>query len=242
MTIGELSRRTGVTIRALRHYDRIGLLKPSGVSPAGYRLYDESAVTRLHMILLYRELEFPLAQIRDILDTPRFDPLRALDDQIALLTMRRNRIDGLIHMARQFREKGTCTMNFDAYDESRINQRRDEAKAAWGHTEAWQEYEQKEKSRRPQDSSMYGQILMDMIGEFGRTRPDSPQSDEAQAFVQQLRDFITAHFYTCTPQILAGLAEMYDAGGDFTENIDRAGGEGTAALLAQAMRIYSSRA
>lgn len=241
MTIGELSRRTGVTIRALRHYDRIGLLRPAAVSSAGYRLYDESAIARLHMILLYRELQFPLTQIRSILDTPDFDPVRALDDQISLLTMRRDRLDGLIDLARNFKEKGTCTMSFDAYDETRINQRREEAKAAWGHTEAWQEFEQKEKSRRPQDSSMYGQMMMDMIGEFGRTRPASPDCGEAQAFVQRLRDFITDHFYTCTVPILSGLAEMYDAGGDFTDNIDRAGGEGTARLLAQAMRIYCAR-
>lgn len=241
MTIGDLSRRTGVTIRALRHYDRIGLLRPTRVTEAGYRLYDESAIERLHMIRLYRELEFPLAEIRSILDSPDFHPIAALDDQIALLTLRRDRLDGLIRLARRFKEKGAFTMSFDAYDDARIHEYTEKARASWGHTDAWQEYEQKEKRRRPQDSSMYGQILMEMIGEFGSARPDSPDSDEAQRFVQRLRDFISAHFYTCTVPVLRGLADMYDAGGDFTGNIDRAGGEGTAHLLAQAMRIYCSR-
>ena len=98
--IGELSALTHVSIRTLRHYDQIGLLKPSHVTEAGYRQYDQAAVERLHTILLFRELEFPLSEIRRIIDAPGFDPIDALDKQITLLTMRREHIDNLILLAR----------------------------------------------------------------------------------------------------------------------------------------------
>lgn len=77
LSIGELSVLTHVSIRTLRHYDQINLLKPSHVTEAGYRQYDQSAVERLHTILLFRELEFPLADIRRIIDAPDFDPIDA---------------------------------------------------------------------------------------------------------------------------------------------------------------------
>ena len=75
MNIGELSAKTHVSIRTLRHYDKIGLLRPTQVTDAGYRQYDESALQRLHTILLFRELEFPLTDIQRIIDAPDFDPL-----------------------------------------------------------------------------------------------------------------------------------------------------------------------
>ena len=79
---------------------------------------------------------------------------------------------------------------------------------------------------------------MNLIAQFGKRRDLDPACDEAQAMVQQLQAFITDNFYTCTVPVLRSLADMYDGGGDFTRNIDKAGGQGTAAFLAKAMRIY----
>ena len=72
MTVREVSRLTGVSIRALRYYDEIGLLPPARYTEAGYRLYDDAALERLQQILLFRELEFPLKEIRRILESPAF--------------------------------------------------------------------------------------------------------------------------------------------------------------------------
>lgn len=240
MTIGELSRHTGVTIRALRHYDRIGLLKPVRTTEAGYRLYDETSLQRLHTILLFRELEFPLEDIRRIMDAPEFDAGAALDMQIRLLMMRREHLDGLIIRARELQEKGMKHMDFTAFDKRKMEDYAAQAKAAYGQTAAWQEYAAKEKSRRPGDSSEYGRKLMEMIGCFGKDRPADAADAAAQSFVQQLQSFITEHFYTCTDEILAGLADTYETDA-FRRNIDKAGGAGTAALLAEAIRIYCGR-
>ena len=240
MTIGELSALTHVSIRTLRHYDQIGLLKPSRVTEAGYRQYDESALQRLHTILLFRELEFPLADIARIVDAPGFDPIDALDRQITLLTMRREHIDNLIILAKGMKLKGLNHMDFSAFDARKIDDYTAQAKAAWGKTDAWKEYEQRGNTREQNKQS--GDALMALIAEFGKHRDIDPASAEAQAMVQQLQDFITANFYTCTAPVLRGLADLYDGGGDFTRNIDKAGGEGTAAFLAKAMRIYCSKA
>lgn len=239
MRIGELSALTRVSIRTLRHYDRIGLLRPSHVTEAGYREYDQAALERLHTILLFRELEFPLGDIRRILDAPDFDPIATLERQITLLTMRREHIDNLILLAQRLKLKGLNRMDFSAFDARKTDDYAAQAKAAWGETEAWKEYEG--RSRTAEADQQAGDQLMDMIARFGLRRSIDPACEEAQQMVQQLRDHITNNFYTCTVPVLRGLAEMYAGGGDFTRNIDKAGGKGTAAFLASAMRIYCNQ-
>ncbi len=236
MNIGEVSALTHVSIRTLRHYDKIGLLRPTQVTEAGYRQYDEAALQRLHTILLFRELEFSLTDIQRIIDAPDFDPSGALEQQITLLTMRREHIDNLILLARGLKAKGLKYMDFSAFDTRKIDDYAAQAKAAWGKTDAWKEYESRGKSA--EDDKQSGEKLMALFTEFGKRRHIDPACDEAQTMVRQLQDFITANFYTCTTPILRGLADMYDGGGDFTRNIDKAGGEGTAAFVAAAIRIY----
>ena len=88
-TVREVSRITGVSVRTLHHYDAIGLLKPTAVTEAGYRLYDDAALKRMQSILFFRELQFPLKDIKRILDAPDFDPMTALAQQVHLLEMQR---------------------------------------------------------------------------------------------------------------------------------------------------------
>lgn len=239
MNIGELSAKTHVSIRTLRHYDQIGLLRPTQVTDAGYRQYDESALERLYIIRLFRELEFPLADIQRILDAPDFDPIDALDRQITLLTMRREHIDNLILLAKGMKLKGLNHMDFSAFDTRKIDDYAAQAKAAWGKTDTWKEFEARGKTAA--ENQKDGDALMALFTEFGKRRNIAPTCDEAQAMVKQLQAFITDNFYTCTVPVLRGLADMYDGGGDFTRNIDKAGGQGTAAFIANAMRIFCER-
>ena len=115
-TVSQVSALTGVSVRTLHHYDAIGLLKPSRITEAGYRLYDGSALERLHSILLFRELGFSLEEIRQILDDPGFDPMEALEKQIALLEEKRARLEAVIRQAKRFREKGTIEMKKETFD------------------------------------------------------------------------------------------------------------------------------
>ena len=110
MTIHEVSKLAGVSVRTLHHYDAIGLLPPTALTEAGYRLYDDTALARLQSILLFRELEFPLKDIKSILDDPKFDQATALTDQIKLLELRQNRLGQLIALARETLETGVTPM------------------------------------------------------------------------------------------------------------------------------------
>ena len=149
MTVREVSRRTGVTVRALQYYDQIGLLPPAKRTEAGYRLYDERALQRLGQIMLFRELEFSLDEIRAILDRPDFDRDLALSDQIKLLTMRRDRLDALINLANTLRQKGGTSMDFTAFDKTGIDQYAEQARARWGKTPEYAEYTQKAAQQTP---------------------------------------------------------------------------------------------
>ena len=233
-TVKEVSRITGVSVRTLHHYDAIGLLRPTQVTESGYRLYDDTALQRLQTILFFRELEFPLQEIKDILDTPNFDPREALADQIHLLELRKQHLENLIAHARKIHETGVIDMNFKPFDKTELDTYAAEAKAKWGKTEAYQEYEKKSSGKDAQN----GDALMAIFAEMGEVRHLDPASAEAQALVSKIQSHITAHFYNCTKPILAGLGQMYVTDERFKANIDRAGGEGTAEFAAKAIEIY----
>ena len=237
-TVKEVSRITGVSVRTLHHYDAIGLLKPTRVTAAGYRLYDDTALRRLQAILLFRELQFPLKEIADILDSPHFDPREALREQIKLLEMQRTHLDNLISHARKIQETGVMDMNFKPFDKHEMDEYAAQAKARWGKTDAYKEFEQKTKGQSQALLQSTGDTLMDIFAEFGSLRHLPPESAEAQALVKKLQSFITEHYYTCTPQILRGLGQIYIAGDSMTENINAAGGEGTAQFVHQAIEIF----
>ena len=143
-TVHEVSALTGVSIRALHHYDAIGLLPPSAVTDAGYRLYNDAALQRLQSILLLRELRFPLRQIAALLDDPQFDMHAALADQLQLLRLQRQRLDALIEQTEKLQKGDIKLMDFTTFDNTEIKQYQEEAKARWGKTAAWQAYEQKD--------------------------------------------------------------------------------------------------
>ena len=237
-TVKEVSRLTGVSARTLHHYDAIGLLPPTRVTEAGYRLYDESSLERLHTILLFRELQFPLKEIKEILDSPGFDPMDALAQQVRLLELQRKHLDGLISHARQILKTGVMGMNFSAFDTTEMDQYAAQAKEKWGQTDAYREFAQKTAGQTRQQLQSSGEELMDFFRQFGAIRHLSPASGEAQALTAKLQGFITEHYYTCTKQILQGLGQMYIAGDRMTENIDKAGGKGTAEFAHQAIEIY----
>ena len=104
-TVHEVSAQTGVSIRTLQYYDKIGLLSPSMRTEAGYRLYDETALERLQQILLFRELEFSLDEIRTILNAPDFDREKALTQQIELLTMKKERLEQIRAWKKEHRKE-----------------------------------------------------------------------------------------------------------------------------------------
>lgn len=232
MTIHEVSKLAGISVRTLHHYDAIGLLPPTTLTEAGYRLYNDTALARLQTILLFRELEFPLKDIKRILDDPGFDQSAALADQIKLLELRRKQLGKLIALARETLKTGVTPMKFDAFDKTEQERFAAEVNEKWGGSAAYQEYQQHEQDGTTGDPA----DLMAQFAALGKLRHLAPTAPEVQAAIRNLQQFITEHFYTCTPEILAGLGKMYVADDRFRQNIDKVGGEGTVEFVAQAIR------
>jgi len=240
MTVGEVSALTGVSIRALRHYDRIGLLPPAAVSEAGYRLYDESSLERLSAILIFRELQFPLKDIRAILDSPVYERNRALDQQIELLRLKAEHLENLIDLAKGIKLLGVKYMNFTAFDTQKIDEYARQAKASYGQTAEYKEYMQKSAGRTREEEKQLGMELMALLAAFGGMLDMDPASEIPQAQVAKVKAFITENMYACSDGILRNLGRMYAGAESMRDNIDAAGGPGTAEYAHRAIEAWCS--
>lgn len=265
LTVKQVSELSGVSIRTLQYYDNIGLLTPDRRTEAGYRLYGEEQLATLQEILLFRELEFPLKEIKAILESPAHDKEKALRQQVELLTLKKERLEGLIRLADDLRiaQKKTTTakksdserrtqMDFTAFDKTRLEEYAKRAREEYSGTDAYKEYEVKSAGRTAETEAVLGEGLMAIFARFGKLlaegtsggaeggAPADPASPAAQELVRELQAYITEHFYTCTPEILAGLGKMYAADGEFKENIDRYG-EGTSEFVSSAIDHFTQR-
>lgn len=236
LTVGEVAERTGVSIRTLRYYDEIGLLPPSRVTDAGYRMYDADAMARLQEILFFRELAFPLADIKDILSRPDYDRQQAMARQRKLLVMKRDRLDALIALLGETM-KGESDMKLDKFSNRAIEetQKKYAAEAAekYGKTDAYKESTQRAKGYNKADWDRISAEADDIFRAFANRLDSDPA--ELGALVDRWQKHITDHYYRCTDEILLGLADLYDADARFAETMDKFG-DGTARLMSAAIR------
>lgn len=241
LQIKEFAELTGVSVRTLRYYDEIGLLKPCRVDEwTGYRFYDEASLERMQEILFYRELDFPLKRIPAILASPAYDKQTALAAQRQLLLLKKERLERLIAALDDTMEGNSImkALEKDTYESTR-RQYEAEAKEKWGNTAAYREYEEKtaEKTEETrQDAASGMEAIFERFAECVRCGAD-PADEAAQKLVEALQAHITEQYYACTDEILASLGEMYTADERFRQNIDRHA-PGTAAFVSAAIAAY----
>lgn len=240
-TVKEVSKLTGVSVRTLHYYDAIGLLEPTKVTDAGYRMYDDASLSRLQNILLFRELQFSLKEIKEILDSPNFNQEEAIAQQIKLLELQYKHIGELITFAREIQAKGVKTMNFEAFDAKEIEQYKAEVKSKWGNSKAYQEYEQRAVSHSKHNYHKFANEMTSLFTELGAMKQFPPTDRAAQEKIAALQAYINDNFYTCSNDILKELGEMYVCDDRFKKNIDRVGGEGTAEFVREAILIYCDK-
>lgn len=240
-TVKEVSLFTGVSVRTLHYYDDIGLLKPAKVTDAGYRMYNDADISRLQNILLFRELQFPLKEIKAILDSPDFNAEEALAQQIKLLELKHKHIGELISFAREIQKNGVNTMGFEIFNQSEFEQYKSEVKTKWGKTEAYKEYEQRADSQNGNNCDRIASEMMSLFSEFGEMRHTSPDERQVQDKVCALQEYVSKNFYTCTDEILRSLGEMYVCDERFKKSIDSAGGAGTAEFVRKAISVYCKK-
>jgi MerR family transcriptional regulator, thiopeptide resistance regulator len=246
--VREVAEIAGVSVRALHHYDAIGLLVPKVRSDAGYRLYDEDDLLRLQQILIGRELGLPLEEIRRLLDDPELDRRQALVEQRAKLEQRLEHTAAMIRavdaaLSLLGTDEGGETMNmkdlFNGFDHSRYEE---EARQRWGHTDAYKESTKRVSRYTPEDWKRHQAEQASIYGDAyaALSAGKAPDSVEAMDVAERHRLAIERWFYPCPHDMHVGLADMYEADSRFAENIDKFGA-GLTAFLSAAIRANARR-
>jgi DNA-binding transcriptional MerR regulator len=226
MTVGEVARMAGITVRTLHHYDRIGLLSPGGRGENGYRRYERPDLERLHRILSYRELGLSLEAIGELLDEPGADPVAHLRRQERLLRDRLARLEDLLDAVHTSLE--AHAMDIDLTPEERFElfgdfdpaEHEEEARERWGHTEAWRESRRRTASYTKDDwRRMKEETAAVEQGLAAALRDGEPaDGDRATALAEAHRMQIQHWFYDCPPGMHTGLADMYIADARFAKH------------------------
>lgn len=240
MQIKEFAEASGVSVRTLHYYDEIDLLKPAFVDEwTGYRYYDENSLLRMQEILFYRELDFSLKSISEILSSPDYDKKKAISEQKNLLILKKERLERLIS-AIEKAEKGEIVMK--VFDNSEFDKYKEEVKEKWGNTDAFKEYSEKTKNYSKDKQSSLTDEMNNLFGEFSACMKNSlnPDSENVQNLVKRLQNHITDNYYHCTTDILSGLGQMYVYDERFRENIDK-NGDGTAEFVSTAITAYCKK-
>ena len=240
MQIKEFAEVSGVSVRTLHYYDEIDLLKPAFVDDrTGYRYYDENSLLRMQEILFYRELDFSLKSISEILSSPDYDKKKAISEQKNLLILKKERLERLIS-AIEKAEKGEIVMK--VFDNSEFDKYKEEVKEKWGNTDAFKEYSEKTKNYSKDKQSSLTDEMNNLFGEFSACMKNSlkPDSENVQNLVKRLQNHISDNYYHCTSDILAGLGQMYVYDERFRENIDK-NGDGTAEFVSTAITAYCKK-
>ena len=228
MNVGEVATLAGVTVRTLHHYDRIGLVSPSARTAAGYRQYGPADLDRLHQVLLYRELGFPLEEVAALLDDPTADPAAHLRRQHALLRERLERTQAMVAAvekemeAQQMGISLTPEERFELFGDGFSEEYQAEAEQRWGDTEAWAQsqrrtsaYTKEDWTGIQQESSAIERRLAEAL------RSGVPaDSEQAMDLAEEHRQHISRWFYDCPPAMHAGIGRMYVEDERFTAHYE----------------------
>jgi DNA-binding transcriptional MerR regulator len=246
--IGDVARLAGVSVRALHHYDEIGLVRPSTRNAAGYRLYAPADLERLQQVLFFKELGFPLEEIQRILSEPDFDIGAALRMQRQLLADRATRIQALITAVDaaidSLERKTTMTEEerFEVFGDFDPGKYEAEAKQRWGASEAYRTSKARTKNYTKEDwakiKSEADAIFPALAKLLEAGRP--PSSREAMDIAERHRLHIEKWFYRCPRSMHAGIGELYVSDPRFTEGLDRFGA-GLADYVRSAWRANAER-
>ena len=245
--VNEVAKMVGISVRTLHHYDQLGLLRPEKLTDAGYRLYSENDLDRLQQILFFKELDFNLKEIKEILDSPSFDRKRALKTHHELLIEKKNRLDSIIRSVEKTLSslEGKIKMSkeekFKPFDMKKIEEHQqkyaEEVKQKYGHSNAYKESQLKNSKYTKNDWENITSQADEIYKQLATHMDKGPADERVQKLIGQWRQHITNHYYTCTIEIFRGLGDMYVADERFTANIDQYG-DGLASFMRDAMHHY----
>jgi DNA-binding transcriptional MerR regulator len=241
-TVKQLADAAGVSPRTLHFYDEIGLLKPDAYGQNGYRYYGEAALLRLQQILLFKELDFSLADIKATIDRPGFDTLQALRAHRETLQERLGRLSRLIQTVDRtiLHIKGELKMEkdefYEGFSEEKQKEYEEEIRQRYGDKELkqsqqrWGSYSEQQKQGVQEE---FQRIVIDLRGRMGEGH-DSPG---VQARIKELHAWI-GNFYDCTLDVFEGLGHGYNQDPRFREMYETNYGPGVSEFLEKAIVTY----
>ncbi len=244
--VSEVFKLTGVTVRMLHHYDKIGLLVPSEKTESGYRVYNEDDITRLYQILIFKELKFSLSDIKKILDDSNFDREKALINQRKMIENQKQRLENILNSIDEtiLSLKGDGIMsknNFKVFNYEEVKKHEEkyaeETKNKYGKSDAYKESKEKTSNYTKNDWNNIMGEADDIYSRLADLMNRDISDSEVQGLVEEWRNHISKNFYNCTVDIFRGLALMYVADERFTKNIDKYK-KGLAQFLSDAMNYY----
>ncbi len=248
-TVKRLGELAGVSVRTLHYYDQIDLLKPAGVRANGYRVYSERELLRLQQIIFLRELDFELERIKRIFDSPRYDPLGALEDQRELLSLKRERLGKMVrlidktikHMKDQRKEKVTEADLRACFEDGKYDAYKAEAEERWGADQINRSENIMKNMTKAELAAL--QAEGDAVNrELARVMDRGAGSPKAQAAIGRHYEYIIRFYDPSWPllEIYRGLGDMYVDDPRFKANYDKYR-PGLAEFLREAMNIFCDR-
>lgn len=239
LSIKETAQLAGITVRTLQYYDKIGLLKPAVIEQNGYRKYDEESMKKLQQIMFFKELDFPLTEIKEIMLSEQYDEREALLRQKQILKLKRERLSRLIKLIDK--TIGGDSVSLKEFDMSDIERHRDEyakeARRKWGSTNAYKQSQARTKKYSQKDWQRISEEAEEIYRAFAACMSKENKRETTDELSQQWQQHITKYYYDCTDEILSGLADMYVQDSRFKENIDKYG-EGLAEFMSMSIKRY----
>lgn len=248
MNVGEVAALAGVTVRTLHHYDRIGLLQPSGRTSAGYRRYAPADLDRLHQVLLYRALGFSLEEVATLLDDPSADPAEHLRRQHRLLLDRLDRTSAMVAAVEKEMEARAMGISlspeerFEVFGDHDPAQYDTEVEERWGDTDAYAESERRTSGYTKEDWLRIRSAAEDLEARFAAALADGApaESERAMDLAEEHRQQITGTYYDCPPEMHAALGRMYVEDERFTAHYERVA-PGLAQYVSTAVQANAAR-
>jgi len=238
MKINEVSKLANISVRTLHYYDQINLLKPIRVNSSGYRIYDEECLKELKQILLLKEMDFNLDEIKKIINGKNWDNTASFAMQKALIEKKRNRLNELIKLIDDY-IKGEKKMSFKEFNTEEIDEFKEKYKKEvdekWGKDKAMQQFRNKKYSK--EELAKVVNNTNQIFYSFSLINKGLPESKEAQVLVNELKAHFNTYYYECDNTFLQQLGDMYVNDERYKKNLDKYG-EGTALFVSKAINAY----
>ncbi|GMQ60945.1 MerR family transcriptional regulator [Vallitalea maricola] len=235
MTVKEVSKIAGISVRTLHYYDEIGLLKPKIITESGYRIYSDAELETLFQILFFKELDFKLVKIKEIMSNPSFNKAEALKQHKKLLLEKKKRLNNMISSIDRTLKRGFDKKMMNLFSMENYEKYKEEAIEKYGDT-AVDSYKKTSKY-----SKKKWEEIMNEANTIYSNLAENMDKDVSDPYIQQLigqwKNHITTYYYDCNMEIFRGLGQLYVNDERFTKNIDKTK-QGLAKYMKEAMDYY----